>query len=354
MLMTQYLSLKIKRISFLLIVMVVFLHSYNIDIKQGGKILVFAKDWNWFIQNFISNGLTRIAVPMFFLISGYLFFLDQKFDRQAILVKIKKRVKTLVVPYLLWTLFGLLLYFILQSLPQSQSFFTKKLIKDYTFSEWLNAIFNEPIPYQLWFLKDLIVMVFLSPIIYFVLKKAREVFLLIIFGFWLFNQDTVFLTSEALLFFSLGMYGNIQPQNAIEKLHPKTALVALLWLGLLVTKTVLGFYNFPEIYVTLSLKASIIAGLFAFWQLYDSVAKTQLEATSFDKWIGLSFFLYAFHEPFFTIIKKALFTLLPKTPASYFLVYCIAPLIIIGIALLLGKFLKEKLNPFYSVITGNR
>lgn len=352
--MNEYLSLKIKRISFLLIVMVVFLHSYNIDIKQGGKVLVFAKDWNWFIQNFISNGLTRIAVPMFFLISGYLFFLDQKFELQDIWIKIKKRFRTLVVPYLIWTLFGLLLYFILQSIPQSQSFFTKKLIKDYTVLEWLNAIFNEPIPYQLWFLKDLIVMVFLSPIIYFAIKNLRAVFLLAIFGFWLFNQDTVFLTSEALLFFSLGIYINIQAKKGIEMPRLNTVLLALIWIGLLLTKTVFGFYNFPEIYIMLCLKASIITGLLAFWQLYDLVAKTHLKATFLDKWIGLSFFLYAFHEPFFTIIKKGFFALLTKTPASYFLVYCMAPIMIIGIALLLGKFLKDKLKPFYSLITGNR
>lgn len=334
--------------------MVVFLHSYNIDIKQGGKILVFDKDWNWFIQNFISNGLTRIAVPMFFLISGFLFFLDQKFELKDIWVKIKKRFRTLVLPYLIWTLFGLLLYFTLQSIPQSQSFFTKKLIKDYTFLEWMNAIFNEPIPYQLWFLKDLIVMVFLSPIIYFAVKNTREVFLCIVFGFWLFNQDTIFLTSEALLFFSLGMYINIQHKKAIEITTKSTLLIAAVWFGLLFTKTVLGFYDSPKAYETLMLKASIIVGLLSFWTLYDLFAKSKTEATSLDKWVGFSFFLYAFHEPFFTIIKKAFFSVLPKTPVSYFLVYGIAPLLIIAIALIVGKILKDKLNPFYALITGNR
>jgi fucose 4-O-acetylase-like acetyltransferase len=128
----------------------------------------------------------------------------------------------------------------------------------------------------------------------------------------------------------------------------------MIWLGLLATKTALGFFNFPEIYITLCLKASIISGLLAFWQLYDLVAKTNWKATILDQWMGFSFFLYAFHEPFFTIIKKAFFAMLPKTPLSYFIVYCITPVIIIGIALLLGKFLKDKMKPFYGLITGNR
>ncbi len=352
--MDKYLSQKIKRVSFLLMVMVVFLHSYNIDIKQGGKVLSFEKDWNWLIQNFISNGLTRIAVPMFFVVSGYLFFLDQKFELHEIWTKIKKRFSTLVLPYLIWTLLGLLLYFTLQSIPQSQSFFTNKLIKEYTFLEWLNAIFNEPIPYQLWFLKDLIVMVFLSPMLYFAVKKGRAIFLLAVFGFWLFNQDTVFLTSEALLFFSLGIYLNIAPKKAIEVSSKTTLLIVLSWMGLLFAKTTLGFYGAPEIYQVFCLKAAIIVGLLAFWLWYDWFAKSKIKAPNFDQWAGLSFFLYAFHEPFFTIIKKGFFSMLPKTPTSYFLVYTIAPLLIICIALIIGKILRDRLKPFYLLLTGNR
>ena len=71
--MNEFLSSKIRNISFLCMVMVVQLHSYNLDIKQFGEPEIIVKDVNWAIQNFISNGLTRIAVPFFFIISGYLF-----------------------------------------------------------------------------------------------------------------------------------------------------------------------------------------------------------------------------------------------------------------------------------------
>lgn len=66
---------------------------------------------------------------------------------------------TLFIPYLFWSLFGVLFYFTLQSLPPLQVFFTKKLIIDYSFQELINVIFNQPIPYQLWFLKDLMILV---------------------------------------------------------------------------------------------------------------------------------------------------------------------------------------------------
>ena len=61
----RYLSNKIKNISFLLTILVVILHAYNID----NTISIVS-----FIQTFISHGIATIAVPIFFMISGYLFF----------------------------------------------------------------------------------------------------------------------------------------------------------------------------------------------------------------------------------------------------------------------------------------
>jgi hypothetical protein len=42
-----------------------------------------------FIRNFISQGLGRIAVPLFFLISGYLFFWNFSLTTESYLKKLK-------------------------------------------------------------------------------------------------------------------------------------------------------------------------------------------------------------------------------------------------------------------------
>ena len=76
--MNKYLSDKLKAISFILMGMVVFLHSYNIKIKFASGTGIIKQGYNSFTQDFISNGVTRIAVPLFFTISGYLFFLSMK------------------------------------------------------------------------------------------------------------------------------------------------------------------------------------------------------------------------------------------------------------------------------------
>ena len=62
--MSLYLSNKIKNISFILTILVVILHAYNMQ----NDINIVS-----FIQTFISHGIATIAVPIFFIISGYLF-----------------------------------------------------------------------------------------------------------------------------------------------------------------------------------------------------------------------------------------------------------------------------------------
>jgi surface polysaccharide O-acyltransferase-like enzyme len=353
--MNLYLSNKIKILSFMAIIMVVFLHAYNIDIKQGGTVLYFEKGYNWFIQNYISNGVTRIAVPMFFLISGFLFFFNKGVPHSINFEdKIKKRMKTLLVPYLFWVLFGILFYFLLQSFPQSKSFFTKKLIANYTGLDWLNAIFVNPIPYQFWFIRDLIVITFLSPIFYFLLKKLKLIYIVTIGGFWVFNQDTVFLTSEALLFFSCGAYISIAKPDLIQirQSNPKWYYLLLFWMLLIGVKTTLLLNDASETAANLIHKLSIIIGLIGIWTVYDTLTNEKVTKTATI--FSYSFFIYAFHEPFLTIVKKGLFSVLGKTEVFYFIIYFVAPTLTIFVSSIVAVILKKHLTSLYSVITGNR
>ena len=71
--MDRFLSTKLKALSFFSMIMVVFIHANNIEVSKGH---------NSFIQTFISDGISRVAVPLFFSVDSYLFFLnlDGKFQ----------------------------------------------------------------------------------------------------------------------------------------------------------------------------------------------------------------------------------------------------------------------------------
>lgn len=354
--MNPYLSHKIRYISFFAMIMVVFLHSYNIDLKQGLTSLNLGKDFNWFLQNFISNGITRIAVPIFFCISGYLFINNANPTISDFKVKVKKRINTLLIPFLFWSIFGILFYLLLQSLPYSHQFFTKKLIRNYTVLEWLDAIFLNPIPYQLWFLRDLIIMVILSPVIYFLVKKLHVFYLIAILFFWASHHDFVFLSSEGLLFFSFGIYLRIYDPIDIKTISKQNIayLFVAFWLIILFAKTTFEYYGYSKYIDIIFLKVSIIIGLIAFSKLYD-ICYSQISKSNFlENNLSYSFFIYAFHEPLLTILKKGIFVLFPKTSIYYLIVYFLTAMLAIIISIIVAKLLKKYFSLLYKISTGSR
>ena len=107
--MNTYLSDKLKVVSFISMMLVIFLHAYNLIVRLKTGPVVIDRGYNFFIQEFISQGLARIAVPLFFTISGYLFFLNLNGTLNEFKEKYRTRTKTLLIPYLFWSASALLL-----------------------------------------------------------------------------------------------------------------------------------------------------------------------------------------------------------------------------------------------------
>lgn len=65
----------------------------------------FYNDWN-----IAFSRVTHIAVPTFFLISGFLFFVNfQEWSWEGYKKKMSSRVKTLLIPYVFWNIVPFLL-----------------------------------------------------------------------------------------------------------------------------------------------------------------------------------------------------------------------------------------------------
>ena len=107
-------SQTINWLRFPLAVAVVFIHSFGIPSEYALPSLNISSfsgmDFFNLIRICFSHVITHVAVPIFYLISGYLFFFRLKdFDfRRGYLEKIKSRLHTLVIPYILWNLISIL------------------------------------------------------------------------------------------------------------------------------------------------------------------------------------------------------------------------------------------------------
>lgn len=62
--------------------------------------------WSDYVMFLLSNVIGRLSVPMFFLISGFLFFREGTLTHIGYTAKLYSRLHTLLIPYLLWNLIG--------------------------------------------------------------------------------------------------------------------------------------------------------------------------------------------------------------------------------------------------------
>lgn len=120
--MTAYLSQKLKLLSLVCIILVLYIHSGFHDYPNEIQGMAF----NFRLQEFISGMIGRCAVPLFFMISGYLFFIGlshgNKADYSKLWIKMRKRTRTLLVPYLIGCLFSIAFYLILEQIPACEKF----------------------------------------------------------------------------------------------------------------------------------------------------------------------------------------------------------------------------------------
>lgn len=173
----------IRLLRFPLALMVVFLHAepnvVGIDVSE----LYIENLWAniaGLIMYGISHVLTQVAVPTFFLISGYLFFLSFDGDRATWKRKLKSRFFSIVIPYVLWVLIFIAVHLGrhmhgISSLPAWISDNGGLAALFWNSQQWVagaDNIFGQkllmtgPFAFHLWFLRDLIVALVLTPAFY--------------------------------------------------------------------------------------------------------------------------------------------------------------------------------------------
>ena len=334
--MSKYLSNKIKNISFVLTILVVILHAYNIE----NNISIVS-----FIQTFISYGIATIAVPIFFMISGYLFFYKFEPSLNNWIKKYKKRFKTLLVPFIIWCTGWMIVLYIIQLTPIGDNLFTHMVLSEFSFKEILKYTYVYPIPFQLWYISALIECVIISPIIYYLIKKIGQISGYILFICWILS-----IIKYPIALFSIGAYLAIRDINLELKLNTLTyRTILILFIILTGVKTYLSYFDVS--YFNFLGNIVILLGVLSIWIGYDR--HSDLWNKSFDV-TKYGIFIYFFHEPLQSVIIRLMFKVLGTTQITHLIVYMLTPVITIFISICVGKFIDRYMNNSYAVLTGGR
>lgn len=353
--MTQYLSDKLRVLSLISIIFVLYIHSRF----QPNEIMGMA--YYDKIRLFTSEMIGRCAVPLFYLISGYLFFMKVPDGVKSIGRKIRKRIKSLLIPYFIGCVFFVIFYSFIALLPWTSNLINSSSsimpLFQKPYSIILISIFYDggtgyPCAFQLWFLRDLILIVATSPLWYLCLKHLKWGFVAVVFVLTYFDVPHV--PFYSLFWFVLG--GQLTKVK-IEMGGNGRTKVAIFGLFLFLIISIIQLF-FPDIINWSLLRIPIILlGIIGAWGLYDVVLGKDF-SLSRHQWLGIAcqftFFIYLFHEPTLNIVRKLIVVVLGKNEFGYMASYLISPWIFTVCAVFAGLLFRKYLPRVYDVCTGGR
>ena len=289
------------------------------------------------------------AVPFFFVMSAYWLF---RFDihgnnaMNTIMRKLKKKIKTICLPYLLWNTFGMVFYMSITHIPFAANMMNDGETIPITLSNVLQGVFLHKYYFTFWYLQDLIILTLISPILLIILKNKYVSLVVIVASIVsvLLNVDLVIVKGTSLLFFMIGGYAVTYATDFFENKSDK----AWVYFVILILAGVVQYTNLPVIE-----RLAYIISPILLWKSADVVVPLAFYKKEMGWFTTQSFFIYASHVIPVTIIGH----LMAKVSQTYswaMVSYLIAPWITLILIYIVANMLHKHTPKFYGLICGGR
>jgi hypothetical protein len=366
---------------FPLVIFVVFIHSFGLPRTANLAEINYSALSGMDIYNIIRVVIREIAAICnsgFFLFSGYLFFSNvDRFNQETYLKKIKTRVKTLLIPYVLWNLIAIL--------SQLAMIWGGGIIKqegDYgSFTLFFNDILDKgignifwhfstwngsnllgwtmpgiaPFSVPLWFLQTLIILTVVSPAIYLFCKYLKKygIILLALLYYTRIWFPIPGLEIGPIFFFTLGAFYSIYRKNLILEMRRYKrfwyvmAVITLLPAAYYDYDGVSAFNYFSPLFAVAAVISfiNIASGLMEAKKI--KVNKTLSQAT---------FFVYVSHTVLILSIVGFAFDKIfgSDSPIILIIRYFSVPIITAYASVVLYCILKRIMPKLLNILSGNR
>lgn len=291
-----------------------------------------------------------VAVPLFFTISGFLFLRKFELSLAAYVEMLRKKFVSLLIPYLLFNAGLVVWFYFVGSIEMmgSWSFVVSEGLFSKTF-----GIGTTPINYPLWFLRDLLVVFLLSPVLLLFFKEAPGVGLVALFALWAGLSPMPYSYWGDFFAFYLGGY-LARTRLPLEGVSWWQRAGTFLFIGLttiLVFHQALGITD--ETARQLLFKCNLVLGLACFWRVSGFACIR--DSAMLHRMGRHSFFVYLAHEPTLSVLQSRLLAVWrPAGDAQQMAFYWGSGLAVIlflwGLAEVLHRFLPLP----YALITGAR
>jgi surface polysaccharide O-acyltransferase-like enzyme len=364
----KIISLETKVIDILrfpLVVLVVLIH-----LNTG--IAISAPTHNIFNETafFFSECLARVAVPLFMLFSGYLFFFaNTGFTKEIYYKKIKSRFHSLFIPYMIWNTVAVLITLGLHLFFPEMVSGSKKPMTEYTLSDWfysywntneINSTLSSPCPtnYPLWFIRDLMIISLFSPIIYWLVKRLKWISIIVIGLLHITDALPTYpgFCLEAIFYFTVGALFGVHKIDFCQYLKNKATPLTIAFIVTIVLREMqqhemLSFLNSSPISMY---RLMILTGSCTTIAILAQIAETK--SITPNKFLSnSSFFVYLYHAlPLGLTIKLLLKLDFLNCDIGYTFIYFISCAIIVMAGIYIYKIALKLFPRTSAFIMGGR
>lgn len=331
-------------------------------------------DW---LFRFVNAFIVDQSVPVYFFIAGYVFFLGMDMSIKSYAGKLRRRCHSLLIPYLMWNTLAIL-YLMKVMLPgmQAVSEFADTQQFHLSLSNFIECYWDcskgiiphvnlndngiYPIDTPLWFVRDLMIMVLITPAIYALYKfptphaitKVILVFFTLVWAVRIPGLGHLSLLLEAFVFFSWGGFLSYHKRDMIVEFRRYSTTSFILY-PLLALSILFLTPIWPQAMVYVK-SINVIVGLFFFYNIAAwLVTKRHCRASSFLS--SASFFIYCGHFIILDPVARRVFSITGTggdmaVVSAYILTYIIIIGLLLGVYAMMHRYTPRLLRLF----TGGR
>jgi succinoglycan biosynthesis protein ExoH len=347
----QTISSRINLMRIVLISGIVFVH---IPSDAGtSQFLGVNGPFDW-IRVFLGESLFRIGVPCLSAISGYLLFVRgmAAFDYARTL---RSKAKTVLLPFLLWNgaLFAAVL--LIQRFGMGAGYFPdlwggspRELITN------AFGIEDFPVNVPLYFLRDLLVCILLSPLLALLVRRAPIATLAVLFAIAIIPDVQVWIVLKKSILFSF-TFGIYLALNRVDlKLLDRFASAGVVAVLLAAALLSVGLYQTGPDYpwsLDLALNALSILGAAGFW-LFSALAIRSRLGQRLANTGSLSFWIFCGHYPLLMVMWMVWNRMMADAlyPVFYFGAAALSFVILVASNRIVSRFIPG----LYQILTGSR
>jgi hypothetical protein len=177
---------------------------------------------------------------------------------------------------------------------------------------------------------------------------------------WLFYIPLIFIESQGLFFFSVGVWLRISNRN-IERI-PRWYSLGLSWIlfaGLCAIKTFMAYELEPgqsSTTVTLAVlhKMAVMSGVLAVWFSVDKLARHAMDKPWFRKATDYSFFIYGLHIPLQAYVMQFFEMQWSAFPMFRLTTYLLVPVAVVAFCIVVASLAHRYLPKSYYLFSGGR